>query len=76
MNDKKITLNYIAKKANVSVATVSRVLNGNSSVDEKIQNKIKKIIKTDGYNLKKLLKAKQIISVIIPDITNPFCKYH
>ncbi|ADG72187.1 LacI family DNA-binding transcriptional regulator [Brachyspira murdochii] len=72
MNDKKITLNYIAKKANVSVATVSRVLNGNSSVDEKIQNKIKKIIKTDGYNLKKTSKAKQIISVIIPDITNPF----
>ena len=40
MNDKKITLTYIAKKANVSVATVSRVLNGNSSVDEKIKNKI------------------------------------
>ncbi|MBW5397991.1 LacI family DNA-binding transcriptional regulator [Brachyspira pilosicoli] len=72
MNDKKITLSYIAKKANVSVATVSRVLNGNSSVDEKIKNKINKIINSDGYNLKKNTKNKQIISVIIPDITNPF----
>ena len=72
MNDKKITLTYIAKKANVSVATVSRVLNGNSSVDEKIKNKINKIINSDGYNLKKNIKNKQIISVIIPDITNPF----
>ena len=72
MNDKKITLSYIAKKANVSVATVSRVLNGNSSVDEKIKNKINKIINSDGYNLKKTTKNKQIISVIIPDITNPF----
>ena len=72
MNDKKITLNYIAKKANVSVATVSRVLNGNSSVDEKIQNRVKKIINSDGYNLKKVAKIKHIISVIIPDITNPF----
>ena len=72
MNDKKITLNYIAKKANVSVATVSRVLNGNSSVDEKIQSRVKKIINSDGYNVKKTVKIKQIISVIIPDITNPF----
>ena len=72
MNDKKITLSYIAKKANVSVATVSRVLNGNGSVDEKIKNKINKIVNSDGYNLKKTIKNKQIISVIIPDITNPF----
>lgn len=72
MNSKKITLTYIAKKANVSVATVSRVLNGNSSVDEKIKNKINKIINSDGYNIKKTIKNKQIISVIIPDITNPF----
>lgn len=72
MNDKKITLTYIAKKANVSVATVSRVLNGNSSVDEKIKNKINKIVNSGGYNLKKNVKNKQIISVIIPDITNPF----
>lgn len=72
MNDKKITLNYIAKKANVSVATVSRVLNGNSSVDEKIKNKINKIIHSDGYNIKKTNKIKKIISVIVPDITNPF----
>lgn len=72
MNSKKITLTYIAKKANVSVATVSRVLNGNSSVDEKIKNKINKIVNSDGYNVKKAVKKKQIISVIIPDITNPF----
>lgn len=72
MNDKKITLTHIAKKANVSVATVSRVLNGNSSVDEKIKNKINKIINSDGYNIKKTIKTKTIISVIIPDITNPF----
>ena len=60
MNDKKITLTYIAKKANVSVATVSRVLNGNSSVDEKIKNKINKIINSDGYNIKKLLKISKL----------------
>ncbi len=70
MNKKKITLQLIAQKANVSIATVSRVLNGNECVDERIKNKINEIIKSDGYNRKK--KNKKIISVIIPDITNPF----
>lgn len=69
---KKITLNDIAKKANVSIATVSRVLNGNESVDKNIKDKIKKIVKSNNYNIKKTAKTKKIISIIIPDITNPF----
>ncbi|WP_300712023.1 LacI family DNA-binding transcriptional regulator [uncultured Brachyspira sp.] len=73
MNNKKITLSYIAKKANVSIATVSRVLNGNDSVDEEIKNKIKNIIHSNGYNIKKKNKEnKKIIYLMIPDITNPF----
>ena len=60
MKDKKITLSYIAKKANVSIATVSRVLNGNSSVDEKIKNKINKIANSDGYTIKKILKTNKL----------------
>ena len=74
MNKKKITLQLIAQKANVSIATVSRVLNGNECVDERIKNKINEIIKSDGYNRKK--KNKKIISVIIPDITNPLSYAH
>ena len=66
MNKKKITLQLIAQKANVSIATVSRVLNGNECVDERIKNKINEIIKSDGYNRKK--KNKKIISVIIPEL--------
>lgn len=71
VNSKKTTLKNIAEKANVSIATVSRVLNGNENVNENIKNKINQIIKLDGY-YKKRKADKKIISVIIPDITNPF----
>lgn len=71
VNPKKTTLKFIAEKANVSIATVSRVLNGNENVNENIKNKVNQIIKLDGY-YKKRKTDKKIISVIIPDITNPF----
>ena len=71
MNAKKTTLKFIAKKANVSIATVSRVLNGRENVNEYTKNKINEIIESDGY-LKKRKIDKKIISVVVPDITNPF----
>ena len=71
MNAKKKTLKFIAKKANVSIATVSRVLNGQENVNEYTRNKISQIIESDGY-LKKRKIDKKIISVVIPEITNPF----
>lgn len=64
MNKKKITLQLIAQKANVSIATVSRVLNGNECVDERIKNKINEIIKSDGYNRKK--KNKKSFRLLYP----------
>ena len=39
----------IAKKANVSPATVSRVLNGNQSVREKTRKKVQQIIDESNY---------------------------
>ena len=68
--NKKITLNEIAKEAGVSITTVSRVINGGDSVEASIKEKIEKIILEKNYRKKK--KNSKIISVIIPDITNPF----
>lgn len=39
----------ISEKAGVSIATVSRVLNGNSRVSEKTRNKILKVMEETGY---------------------------
>ncbi|MDO5088727.1 MAG: LacI family DNA-binding transcriptional regulator, partial [Leptotrichiaceae bacterium] len=65
----------IAKLANVSVATVSRVINNNDNVREETRKKINKIIKENNYypnliarNLSK--NENNTIGVILPDIKN------
>ncbi|MDT8862110.1 LacI family transcriptional regulator [Alkalihalobacillus sp. MEB130] len=45
----KITMKDIAKEANVSVATVSHVINGTKHITEEKHNKIMKIIKKYNY---------------------------
>ncbi|WP_244835015.1 LacI family DNA-binding transcriptional regulator [Clostridium sp. BJN0001] len=45
----KVTINDIAKKANVSKSTVSKVINDDNSISEKTKLKIRKIIKEFNY---------------------------
>lgn len=73
------SMNEVAKKAGVSVATVSRVLNNSNSVNEATRTKITKAIKDLNYQpnrVAKRLRSKSIssnlIGVLIPDIQNPF----
>lgn len=67
----------IAKKANVSIATVSRVINKSSNVTEKTRLKVEKVIADYGYKPSDLArglatKSSKTIGVIIPDIRNSF----
>ncbi len=71
MRKVKINIRDIAKLANVSVATVSRVINGSPNVSEKTRKKVLKIIQEYDYHpsafAQKLSKAKtQIIALLIP----------
>jgi LacI family transcriptional regulator/LacI family repressor for deo operon, udp, cdd, tsx, nupC, and nupG len=73
------SMNDVAKKANVSVATVSRVLNNSTSVNDSTRSKILKAIKELNYQpnrVAKRLRSKSVssnlIGVLIPDIQNPF----
>lgn len=73
-----ITIKDIAKAANVSKATVSRVINNKSEgVGEETRNKILQIIKDLNYQPSLIArglvtKRTNSIGLIIPDITNPF----
>ena len=65
----------IARLANVSVATVSRVINNNNNVKEETKQRINQIIKENNYypniiarNLSK--NENNTIGVIVPDIKN------
>lgn len=67
----------VAKKAGVSVATVSRVLNNSSTVTEKTRNKVEQVINELNYqpsilgrNLRN--SESRLLLVMIPSISNPF----
>ena len=50
MNDQKMTIYDISQKAGVSIATVSRVLNGNTNVSAKTRQKVLDVIEKCGYS--------------------------
>jgi len=72
----RTTIHDVARKANVSVATVSRVLNSPSVVRDITRNRVLKAMKDTHYVYNALaggLSARKttILGVIIPTITNP-----
>ena len=73
----KMNIYDIAKKANVSPATVSRVLNGNQSVREKTRKKVQQIIDESNYVPNSLARSLSVgdirnIAFLAPDIENSF----
>ncbi len=67
----------VAKKANVGVGTVSRMINGSGYVAEDTQNKIELAMKELNYTPNELArnlyhKRTGIIAVLVPNISNPF----
>lgn len=73
----KVTIVDVAKKANVSVATVSRVVNGNYPVKESTKEKVLQIIEelqyTPNIQARDLIKQKSsTIGVVVPSLSNMF----
>jgi LacI family transcriptional regulator len=73
----KITIVEVAKKANVSVATVSRVMNGNYPVNAETKKRVLEVIEELKYipNLqaRELIQKKSTtIGVIVPSLNNMF----
>ncbi len=73
----QVTIKDIARKANVSYATVSRALNGKRGVREETRRRILRIAAELAYTpnaiARGLVKRQtQTLGLVIPDITNPF----
>ncbi|QHJ72162.1 LacI family DNA-binding transcriptional regulator [Planococcus halotolerans] len=71
------TIRDVAKKAGVSVATVSRFLNGNGYVSQEAATAVKAAVEELNYELNTVArslttKKSNLIGLILPDITNPF----
>ncbi|PKM51988.1 MAG: LacI family transcriptional regulator [Firmicutes bacterium HGW-Firmicutes-7] len=77
-NSVKVTITDIAKMGNVSVATVSRVIN-NKAKGVSDENRVRILGIIDKYNFQPsavarglVTKKSNIIGLIIPDISNPY----
>lgn len=72
-----ITVKDIAKEAGVSVATVSRVLNGRDTVDVELRDRVQRVVDLLGYRPNRLARnlrtnSTNVIALVVPDIQNPF----
>lgn len=73
----KKTIGDVAKEAGVSIATVSRVINGNYPVKESTREKVQKVIDEMEFEPNVLARGlinrkSDTIGVIVPSITNLF----
>ncbi|EGO62842.1 LacI family DNA-binding transcriptional regulator [Acetonema longum] len=74
---KRLTIKDVARTAGVSIATVSRILNGQGGVSEELIDKVQLTVQELNYQPNAVARALKVqesrsIGLIIPDIGNPF----
>lgn len=72
-----VTREDVAKRANVSTATVSRVINNKENVSDKLKRQVFKAVRELGYKqnfIAKSLSTKKTrqVVIVVDDISNPF----
>jgi DNA-binding LacI/PurR family transcriptional regulator len=73
----KVTSREVARRASVSIATVSRVLNQMPNVSPEVQDKVLRAVKELNYQPSRTaqrLRAQksQVVGLIVSDVENPF----
>src|SRR5579884_2415700 len=76
-SDGRVTIRDIAKKAGVSLGTISNVINENVTVRPATRKRVIDAIRALGFQPSMLARSLRqnrtpIIGMVIPDITNPF----
>jgi LacI family transcriptional regulator len=80
LNDKEYlmaTLKQVAEKSGVSIATVSRVVNGHTSVAGDIRSKVLRAVRELDYQPNRLARSlkssrSNILGLLLPNMVNPF----
>lgn len=74
---RRVTISDVARRAGVSVATVSRALNGNRPMSPELAERVRAAAKELGYRTNLLGKAlrqrrSSVVGLLVPDLDNPF----
>lgn len=77
MEKQTVTIYTVAREAHVSMATVSRVVNGNPNVKPETRDRVQAVIKKLNYRPNAVArglasKRTTTVGVVIPDITNDY----
>lgn len=77
MRKQEVTIYDVAREAKVSMATVSRVVNGNNNVRQSTRERVQSVIKRLHYQPNSVAqglasKRTTTVGLIIPDMTNMF----
>lgn len=72
-----ISIRQVAKLADVSPATVSRVINGTANVNKEKYERVLKVMDETGFKPNEVArslfkKSAKLIGIIVPNIQNPF----
>ncbi len=75
--EKRINIQQVAKESNVSVATVSRVLNNKGYVKKTTKERVEKTVKNLNYRRNAIAKSlrnsrSHYIALIVPDLENEY----
>jgi LacI family transcriptional regulator, repressor for deo operon, udp, cdd, tsx, nupC, and nupG len=73
----EVSIADVAERAGVSVATVSRVLNGHTNVRQPTREKVLAAVAASGYRINELARnlrtaESRLLLTVIPDFGNPF----
>ena len=74
---KKITIHDVAREANVSISTVSHVLNGTAKISDATRQRVIEVVQRfnyvpNGYGLRGRDKNSKVVGVMVADIKNEF----
>ncbi len=72
----RTTITEVARSAGVSLSTVSRVMNGNPTVDPTLAERVRAVAVELGYTANPLARSlvlgrTQTVAVVVPDLGNP-----
>ena len=67
-----VSIKDVAREANVSTATVSRVINRHSNTSEAVTSAVNQAIKKLGYRVTVNKQSNQTVGIVVPDIAEPF----
>lgn len=76
MKASRVTIVDVARAAGVSLSTVSRVMNGNASVDPELARRVRATAASLDYTANPLARSlvlgrTQTVAVLVPDLANP-----